>query len=259
MDVFELGFLFFIYGCRLGFWYEILAKGLLVCRFLLYSHIFHYYYLCFYVLWNFVRERAVGLVNLRALGVWRPKKKNRGNVFTFGCIWDCVILVITGIFCTGSFLHLGGNGLLVSFSSVFIFFLFPSKNPPPCSCSGSCYGCYTFSRDVTTFFYFLCFIFVSALVWCIWLLFCLSFALALCFCGRFFVFCYIIFVLLTRMRDYTREKKLFSTFRPFLHSALRRVLSRISQHQASSVLFWFGQTNVMTLSDEDQLVLSNRK
>lgn len=95
------------------------------------------------------------------------EKKNRGNVFTFGCIWDCVILVITGIFCTGSFLHLGGNGLLVSFSSVFIFFLFPSKNPPPCSCSGSCYGCYTFSRDVTTFFYFLCFIFVSALVWCI--------------------------------------------------------------------------------------------
>lgn len=51
MDVFGLGFFFiffYIYGCRLGFWYEILAKGLLSISFIFaYFSLLLLYVLCF--------------------------------------------------------------------------------------------------------------------------------------------------------------------------------------------------------------------
>lgn len=253
MGVFKLGFLF-LYGCRLGFWYEILAKGLLVCRFLSYSHIFHYYY---FMLLCFVKfcKGASGLLGESARIRCLTTEKKTGDVFTFGSIWDCEILVITGIFCTGSFLHLGGNGLLVSFFSVSIFFLFLSKNPPPCSCSGSCYGSYTQCYVLPFLFLVFYFCICSCMVYMITFL-SLFFASSL-----FFVKYYLHYFCFVNRNERLHEGKetLFNIQTTFTFCKYYLGLASTVQMPGEfrPILIW--TTNVVTSSDEGQLVLPNRK
>lgn len=144
-------FFFYIYGCRPGFWYEILAKGLLVCRFLLYSHIITYVFMFCEIL-----SASDWLVDLRALRCSTTERKTRATFLLlcdFGHSRDSFVPVA---FCISA-----RTDFLVFF---FLWFLFPIQKSTAVFVLLRLL--YIFPQRYYYPFYFLCFI-LYPFVWCI--------------------------------------------------------------------------------------------